>query len=105
MSILSRIFGDEGAAALRKAQTIVAPVNALEPEYKALSDDALKAKTIEFRDRLAKGEELDNLMPEAFAAVREAARRTLGQRHFDVQLIGGKILHTGGIAERSEEHV
>ena len=99
MSILSRIFGDEGAAALRKAQTIVAPVNALEPEYKALSDDALKAKTIEFRDRLAKGEELDNLMPEAFAAVREAARRTLGQRHFDVQLIGGKILHTGGIAE------
>ena len=99
MSILSRLFGDEGAAALRKAQTIVAPVNALEPTYRALSDEALKSKTLEFKDRLAKGETLEVLMPEAFAAVREAARRTLGQRHFDVQLIGGKILHSGGIAE------
>lgn len=99
MSFLNRIFGDGSGAALRRATPIVAQVNALEESFKALSDEALKAKTAEFKGRLAEGARLDDLMPEAFAAVREASRRTLGQRHFDVQLIGGAVLHQGGIAE------
>jgi preprotein translocase subunit SecA len=99
MAFLKRLLGDDNAAALRAATPIVEAVNALEPQMKALSDDALKAKTIEFKERLAKGETLDQLAPEAFAAVREASTRTLGQRHFDVQLIGGMILHQGNIAE------
>ena len=99
MSFLKRFFGDENAAALKRAEPIVAQVNALEDAQKALSDDDLKAKTVEFKRRLSDGETLDSLMPEAFAAVREASRRTLGQRHFDVQLIGGAVLHQGGIAE------
>ncbi len=99
MSFLRRLFGDENAAALHRAEPIAAQVNALEESFKALSDEALKAKTAEFKARLASGETLDQLMPEAFAAVREASRRTLGQRHFDVQLIGGAVLHQGGIAE------
>lgn len=99
MSFWKGIFGDTNVAALKKAQPIVALVNAREDEYKALSDEALKAKTAEFKSRISQGEDLDTLAPEAFAAVREASRRTLGQRHFDVQLIGGMILHQGGIAE------
>jgi len=99
MAFWKSLLGDENAAALRRAQPIVAAVNALEPQFTALSDEALKAKTSEFKERLAKGEPLDDLAPEAFAAVREASRRTLGQRHFDVQLIGGMILHNGDIAE------
>jgi preprotein translocase subunit SecA len=99
MSIFSKFFGDENTAARQRAEPIVGLVNALEESYKALSDDELKAKTTEFRDRLAKSETLDSLAPEAFAATREAARRTLGMRHFDVQLIGGMILHNGDIAE------
>lgn len=90
---------DENAAALRKAEPIVAQVNALEEATKKLSDGELRAKTVEFRERLSKGTTLEELAPEAFAAVREAARRTLGQRHFDVQLLGGMILHQGDIAE------
>src|SRR5207237_4571991 len=70
-----------------------------EPEFAKLSDDALRAKTVEFRERLAKGETVDDLLVEAFATVREAAKRTLGQRHFDVQLKGGMVLHEGKIAE------
>jgi len=77
----------------------VARINALEPKIQALSDDQLRGKTQEFKDRLAKGETLDQLLEEAFAVVREAARRVLGQRHFDVQLVGGIVLHEGGIAE------
>ncbi len=77
----------------------VQKINALEPELKALTDEQLRAKTVEFRDRLAKGATLDDLLEEAFAVVREAARRTLGQRHYDVQLVGGMVLHQGGIAE------
>src|ERR1700719_3961968 len=80
-------------------QARVLKINALEPQMKALSDEALRAKTVEFRDRLAKGATLDDVMEEAFAVVREAARRTLGQRHYDVQLVGGMVLHQGGIAE------
>ncbi len=74
-------------------------INALEPEMQDLSDEALRAKTVEFRERLAKGATLDDILEEAFAVVREAAKRTLGQRHYDVQLVGGMVLHQGGIAE------
>ena len=99
MAFWKRFFGDENAAALKRAESIVAKVNALEGDFKPLSDEALRAKTEEFKKRLVAGEALDALAPEAFAAVREASRRTLGQRHFDVQLIGGMILHNGDIAE------
>ncbi|HKP79119.1 MAG TPA: DEAD/DEAH box helicase, partial [Phenylobacterium sp.] len=77
----------------------VAKITALEPAMQALSDEQLRAKTVEFRERLAKGATLDDLLEESFAVVREAARRVLGQRHYDVQLVGGMILHRGGIAE------
>ncbi|MDO8514670.1 MAG: preprotein translocase subunit SecA [bacterium] len=99
MAFWKRLLGDENLAALRAAEPIVAAVNAREEETKALSDDALKAKTAEFRKRLGEGATLDVLAPEAFATVREASRRTLGQRHFDVQLVGGMILHHGDISE------
>jgi preprotein translocase subunit SecA len=99
MQFLKRLFGDEGSAHLKRATAIVPKVNALESSMQALSPDALKGKTAEFRARLQAGETLDQLAPEAFAAVREASKRTLGQRHFDVQLIGGLILHERGIAE------
>ncbi len=99
MAFWKSLFGDEGAAALKRAQTIVLPTNALEERIQALSDDELRAKTSEFRERLKVGTTLEELAPEAFAAVREASRRTLGQRHFDVQLIGGNVLHSAGIAE------
>jgi preprotein translocase subunit SecA len=96
---IKNIFGDPNKKALKLFSPVVAKVNALEPATSALSDEQLKAKTAEFRARLEKGESLDDIMPEAFAVVREASRRTLGQRHFDVQLIGGAILHKGNIAE------
>ncbi|RJQ34507.1 preprotein translocase subunit SecA, partial [Candidatus Parcubacteria bacterium] len=89
----------EDSGALKRAMPIVEATNAHEATMKALSDEQLKQKTAEFKERLAKGEDLEKLAPEAFAAVREAARRTLGLRHFDVQLIGGIILHRRGIAE------
>ena len=84
---------------LRQLEAVAKQVNALEPEYEAMSDAELQAMTPEFRERLAAGETLDDLMPEAFATVREAARRVLGQRHFDVQIMGGAALHLGNIAE------
>jgi preprotein translocase subunit SecA len=99
MAFWSRITGGGEAAALAKAQPIVEKVNALEERFTALSDAQLKDVTIEFRKRLSEGASLDDLAPEAFAAVREASRRTLKQRHFDVQLIGGMILHQGNISE------
>ena len=99
MSFLSHIFGDENTKTIKGFEPIVAKINGLEPSFSALSDQALKSKTEEFKKRLSLGETLDDLLPEAFAAVREAARRTLGQRHFDVQLIGGITLHNGKIAE------
>ncbi|QQG37867.1 MAG: preprotein translocase subunit SecA [Candidatus Kaiserbacteria bacterium] len=99
MAFWKSLFGDENTAALKRAESIVPRVNVLEEAVRALSDEALKGKTDEFRARLEKGEMLDDLAPEAFAAVREASRRTLGQRHFDVQLIGGNVLHRGDIAE------
>lgn len=96
---MKMVFGDPNAKELKICQGYVNKINALEPEISGLSDARLCAKTDEFRLRLSKGETLDDLLPEAFAVVREAARRVLGLRHFDVQLIGGCILHRGNIAE------
>ncbi|HEV2213159.1 MAG TPA: DEAD/DEAH box helicase, partial [Gammaproteobacteria bacterium] len=98
-SLVRKIIGSRNERALRGMRRTVERINALEPAVQALSDDALKAKTAEFRQRHAAGESLDALLPEAFACVREAARRHLGMRHFDVQLIGGMVLHRGKIAE------
>jgi preprotein translocase subunit SecA len=93
------LFGTANDRIVKGFDKPVAKINALEPEMVKLSDEQLKGKTVEFRERLAKGETLDDLLPEAFATVREAAKRTLGQRHFDVQLKGGMVLHQGKIAE------
>jgi preprotein translocase subunit SecA len=98
MSLLTKIFGSNDRE-VKKYLPRVDEINALEPDFEALSDDELRAKTDEFRRRLADGETLDDLVPEAFAAVREAARRQVGQRHYDVQLIGGIVLHEGKISE------
>ncbi|MFC6632516.1 preprotein translocase subunit SecA [Microbulbifer taiwanensis] len=97
--LIRSVFGSKNDRELKRMRRVVAKVNALEEEYRQLDDAALKAKTDEFRQRLADGETLDQLLPEAFAAVREAGRRSLGLRHFDVQLIGGMTLHEGRIAE------
>jgi preprotein translocase subunit SecA len=98
-ALLTRIFGSRNDRVVRGMRKLVAKINDLEPSFQALDDDALKGKTEEFRKRLADGATVDSLLPEAFAAVREAARRTLGLRHYDVQLIGGMVLHQGKIAE------
>ena len=98
-SIARAIFGSANDRSLKAYQRRVPQINALEPAMKALDDAALTAKTVEFRARLAAGAKLDDLLPEAFAVVREASRRVLGMRHFDVQLIGGMVLHDGKIAE------
>ncbi len=98
-NILTRLFGSRNDRILKSLQPLVAQINALEPEFEALDDEALKAKTAAFKQRLADGDTLDALLPEAFATAREAARRVLGMRHFDSQLIGGIILHQGKIAE------
>ena len=90
---------DSNEKELRRLQPTVAQINELEPEFEKLSDGELRAKTDEFKARLNAGSSLDELLPEAFAAVREAAKRTIGQRHFDVQLMGGIVLHQGKIAE------
>ncbi len=97
--LLKGIFGSKNERELRSMAPIVDKINSLEPEYKSLSDALLREKTDEFKERLANGETLDDLLPEAFAAVREASVRTIGLRHFDVQLIGGIVLHRGKIAE------
>jgi preprotein translocase subunit SecA len=98
-SFASRFFGSSNERKLRPMAKTVAEINALEPRFVVLSDDELKAMTPAFKERLAKGETLDDILPEAFAVVREAAKRVLGQRHFDVQLTGGLVLHGGNIAE------
>jgi preprotein translocase subunit SecA len=97
--LLTSIFGSRNDRLLKQYRTVVQKVNALEPAFEALDDAALRAKTDEWRQRVAAGEDLDALLPEAFAAVREAGKRTLKMRHFDVQLIGGMVLHDGKIAE------
>src|SRR6266513_3998159 len=115
---LSKLGGDSSEREIKKLRPFLVQTSALEKDYMALSDDALRDKTTEFRGRFLAGESLEDLLPEAFAAVREAARRTIGKRHYDVQLLAGAVLHTGHIAEmktgegktlvatlpRSEEH-
>lgn len=98
-AIAKKLFGSANDRAVKGYSKTVQAINALEPEISALSDAALQAKTVEFKQRFEKGETLDDLLPEAFAVTREAARRVLGQRHYDVQLIGGMVLHDGRIAE------
>ncbi|MEM7441134.1 MAG: preprotein translocase subunit SecA, partial [Pseudomonadota bacterium] len=98
-AVTRKIFGTPNDRKVKAVQPLVAKINALEPEIQALSDDGIKAKTQEFRDRLANGEKLDDLLPEAFAVAREASVRTLGLRPFDVQLVGGIFLHRGNISE------
>ncbi len=97
--MLRKLFGSANERALRKIRPLVAQTNALEPEVEKLSADAMRARTGELRERVAKGESLDALIPEAFSLVREAGRRVLGQRHYDVQLLGGIVLHQGRISE------
>ena len=99
MGLIQKIVGTHSERELKRVYPIVDQIEALEPKMEALSDDELRGKTDEFKARLAKGETLDDLLVEAFAVVREAARRTLGMRHYRVQLIGGVILHQGRIAE------
>ncbi|HEV8450202.1 MAG TPA: preprotein translocase subunit SecA [Gaiellales bacterium] len=99
MSVFHKILRAGEGRTLKRLEQRVIDVNALEPEYEALSDDQLAAKTIEFRERFDQGEDLDELLPETFAAVREASKRAIGLRPFDVQLIGGMVLHEGRIAE------
>src|SRR6516225_2829771 len=98
-ALAKRIFGSANDRYINSMKPIVAAVNALEPAVQALSDEDLRARTVWLRERLGKGESLEDVLPDAFAVVREAARRTLGQRHYDVQLVGGMGLHAGGIAE------
>jgi len=98
-SIVRKIVGTKNDRELKRLWPLVEEINAFEPELEKLSNDALKAKTGQFREQLAQGKELDDLLPEAFAVVREGSRRVLGMRHFDVQMIGGMVLHSGKIAE------
>ncbi len=99
MAFLSKIFGDRHEKIIKNLEPIIQKIGSFEPSFEKLSDNDLKAKTLEFKERFGKGEVLDAILPEAFALVREAAKRTLGQRHFDVQMIGGTIMHQGNIAE------
>ena len=96
---ITKMFGSSDEKVIKKMQPDVDEVNELEPEFQRLSDDELRAVTVEFKRRITEGEDLDDLLPEAFAATREAAMRALGQRHYDVQLMGGLVLHEGKIAE------
>ena len=97
--VIKGIFGSQNERTLKKMAPLVEQINQLEPDFQGLSDEALRMKTDEFKKRLQEGESLDDLLPEAFATVRETSVRTLGMRHFDVQLIGGIVLHQGKIAE------
>ena len=99
VSALKKVLGDPNEKSLKKLAPFVIEINELEPEFQKITDEELRAMTDEFRSRLAEGESLDDIASEAFATVREAARRTLKQRHYDVQVIGGLVLHMGQIAE------
>ncbi|MBW2713709.1 MAG: preprotein translocase subunit SecA, partial [Deltaproteobacteria bacterium] len=99
IQMFKKIFGTAGEREIKQMLPAVEKINALEPQFEALSDDELRACTDKYRERLAAGETLEDLLPEAFATVREASKRALGQRHYDVQLMGGMILHNGNIAE------
>src|SRR5512139_3623665 len=97
--LITKIFGTQNERDLKKLQPYVAAIGAFEPEILKLSDAQLQAKTAEFKVKIKQGATLDDILAEAFAVVREAARRTVGMRHFDVQLVGGVVLHQGKIAE------
>ena len=99
VSLLRKLFGSRNDRLLKQYRKQVVQINALEPEYEALTDEQLQAKTVEFRQRLAEGKSLNSLLPEAFAVVREGAKRVYNMRHFDVQLLGSIALHNGKIAE------
>src|SRR3989338_6109226 len=99
MGILSKVFGDESSKFIKSSEKIVAKINALEADISKLADVEFPKKTQEFKERIASGEALDDILPEAFALVREAAKRNLGERPYDVQLVGGIALHQGKIAE------
>jgi preprotein translocase subunit SecA len=98
-NILTKIFGSRNDRLLKQYRTVVARINAMEPQFESLSDDDLRAKTLEFQGRVANGESLDAILPEAFAVVREGSKRVMKMRHFDVQLLGGMSLHNGKISE------
>jgi preprotein translocase subunit SecA len=98
-TVLTKVIGTKNERELKRIAPIISQINELEPSIERLSDDELRAKTSELRQRLGAGQTLDELLPEAFAVVREAGRRVLSMRHFDVQLIGGITLHRGMIAE------
>ena len=99
LNALTKVFGSKNERELKRIQPLVERINALEPQVQGLRDEELKAQTAKFKERIEQGESPDDLLPEAFATVREAALRTLDMRHFDVQLIGGIVLHEGKIAE------
>ena len=99
MGLITKVFGTRSERELKKRKPLIDRIEALDAEYSALSDEALTAKTAQFKARLESGETLDDLLPEAFAAVREAAWRVVGMKPFRVQLIGGIVLHQGRIAE------
>ena len=98
-TLASKIFGSSNDRKVKNLRPRVADINALEPELEALSDEELRERTVKFRQQLAEGADLDSLLVPAFATVREGAKRTLGQRHFDVQMMGGMVLHQGNISE------
>src|SRR6185369_4481120 len=98
-ALIKKIVGSKNERELKRIWPIVHKINAMEPAIAALSDDELRARTDEFRQRYGNGESLDSILPEAFAVCREAGKRALGTRHFDVQLIGGMVLHSGKISE------
>ena len=99
MGLFEKIFGTHSEREIKRVLPIVDRIEALEPEFEKLSDEALRAKTTEFKNRLKNGETLDDILVEAYAVVRESAKRTIKQRHYRVQLISGVILHQGRIAE------
>ncbi|MFH1714096.1 MAG: preprotein translocase subunit SecA, partial [Candidatus Nealsonbacteria bacterium] len=99
MSILNKVFGDANEKYLKKLEPVTGKINSLEKEFEGFSNEELKKRTYQLKERLRKEESLDDILPEAFALVRESAKKTLGQRHFDVQLAGGIVLHQGKIAE------
>jgi preprotein translocase subunit SecA len=98
-TLLAKVIGTQNERELKRIHPLVARINGLEPSMQQLGDAQLRAKTAEFKERLSRGESLDDLLPEAFAVVREAGRRVVHMRHYDVQLIGGIVLHRGRIAE------
>ena len=98
-NLFTKLFGSRNDRTIKNLRKTVALINALETQLEALSDEDLRAKTAEFRERYDNGQSLDDILPEAFAVVREASKRVNGMRHFDVQLLGGMVLHQGRIAE------